>query len=78
MFLLCVFCVKAVCVVFFYVLKDKIKSQSHPIYTQYNHVYAPLGVHRRLHHPLVGEGVKHLHVTQMFIPIMTPHCIDLA
>lgn len=63
---------------FFLCFKGQNKSQSHPIHTQYNHFYAPLGVHRRLHHPLVGEGVKHLHVAQMFIPIMAPDCIDLA
>lgn len=38
----------------------------------------PFGIHRRFHHPLVSEGVKHLHVSQVFITIMAPNSINFA
>lgn len=41
-------------------------------------VCVPLGVHRGFHHPLVGEGVKHLHVAQVFVAIMAPNRVNLA
>lgn len=43
-----------------------------------NFRFIPFGVHRRFHHPLVSEGVKHLHVSQVFVTIMAANSINLA
>lgn len=37
----------------------------------------PFRIHRCLHHPLVCVWIEHLHVTKMFIAIMTSNSVNL-